>query len=84
MSDQPANAGPAASHPTGRPARRMSKLAIVYLITAAGGLGLYAAGMIGGWEHAPGQRSYVPQSVRQSPGGYRSYFFVHGGYQGGK
>jgi hypothetical protein len=26
----------------------------------------------------------LPQSVRQSPGGYRSFTFWHSGYQGGK
>ena len=33
---------------------------------------------------APGDRVQVPGSVRQSPGGYRSYHFWHSGLHGGK
>ena len=33
---------------------------------------------------APGDRIQVPGSVRQSPGGYRSYHFWHSGLHGGK
>ena len=33
---------------------------------------------------APGDRVQVPGSVRQSPGGYRSYHFWHRGLHGGK
>lgn len=36
-----------------------------------------------GWD--PGGKSFkLPPSVRQSPGGYRSFFFWHAGYQAGK
>jgi hypothetical protein len=59
-------------------------LSIAYLVLSAGLLGLYTTAVTAGWERSPSQRGYIPQSVRQSPGGYRSYFFVHGGYQGGK
>jgi len=55
---------------------------------------LYAAigaGALIGWTvlaqtgYAPAGTSYkLPQSVRQSPGGYRSFTFWHSGYQGGK
>ena len=37
-----------------------------------------------GWGMAPGERGQVPMSVRQSPGGYRSYHFWHRGLHGGK
>lgn len=33
---------------------------------------------------SPGERGQVPMSVRQSPGGYRSYHFWHRGLHGGK
>lgn len=39
---------------------------------------------IGGLGFAPGERVQVPGSVRQSPGGYRSYHFWHSGLHGGK
>jgi hypothetical protein len=37
-----------------------------------------------GWGFQPGAREQVPMSVRQSPGGYRSYHFWHRGLHGGK
>jgi hypothetical protein len=37
-----------------------------------------------GWGLSPGERTQVPMSVRQSPGGYRSYHFWHRGLHGGK
>jgi len=37
-----------------------------------------------GWGFSPGERVHVPPSVRQSPGGYRSYHFWHRGVHGGK
>ena len=37
-----------------------------------------------GWGLSPGERVHVPPSVRQSPGGYRSYHFWHSGLHGGK
>lgn len=37
-----------------------------------------------GWGFSPGERGQVPMSVRQSPGGYRSYHFWHRGLHGGK
>jgi hypothetical protein len=30
------------------------------------------------------KRQTLPQTVRQSPGGYRSFHFWHTGYHGGK
>lgn len=45
---------------------------------------LYAGIELRGWGFQPGQRSQVPLSVRQSPGGYRSFHFWHSGLHGGK
>jgi hypothetical protein len=47
-------------------------------------IGLYGAVELRGWGFQPGGRSQVPMSVRQSPGGYRSYHFWHSGLHGGK
>ena len=40
---------------------------------------LYGMASWWGWGFASGKRGFVPQSVRQSPGGYRSYSFWRGG-----
>jgi hypothetical protein len=45
---------------------------------------LYSGIELRGWGFHPGQRSQVPLSVRQSPGGYRSFHFWHSGLHGGK
>ena len=37
-----------------------------------------------GWEFTSPKRQFVPSSVRQSPGGYRSYHLWHTGFRGGK
>jgi hypothetical protein len=37
-----------------------------------------------GWGLSPAERGQIPMSVRQSPGGYRSYHFWHVGLHGGK
>jgi hypothetical protein len=37
-----------------------------------------------GTEFGDSQREIVPQDVRNSPGGYRSFHFWHSGYRGGK
>jgi hypothetical protein len=37
-----------------------------------------------GWSFESEDRDEVPLSVRQSPGGYRSYHLWHSGFQGGK
>jgi hypothetical protein len=42
-----------------------------------------AAGFLG-WSSEGEERDALPQSVRQAPGGYRSYHLWHSGYQGGK
>lgn len=42
-------------------------------------LGLYSVASLKGWELGSPRRGFIPQSVRQSPGGYRSYNFWRGG-----
>lgn len=45
---------------------------------------LYGGIELRGWGFAPGPHTSIPMSVRQSPGGYRSYHFWHRGLHGGK
>ena len=42
-------------------------------------LALYAVASSQGWEMSSPRRGFIPQSVRQSPGGYRSFNFWRGG-----
>jgi hypothetical protein len=37
-----------------------------------------------GYSYESEERDSLPLSVRQAPGGYRSYHLWHSGYQGGK
>jgi hypothetical protein len=46
-------------------------------------LAYLAAGSFG-WSFDQEDRDALPLSVRQSPGGYRSYHLWHSGFQGGK
>jgi hypothetical protein len=56
---------------------------VIYGIVGGGSLLLWIGSSQAGYE--PGGKSYkLPPSVRQSPGGYRSFFFWHAGYQAGK
>lgn len=78
-------AGPAPDTPGGKPA-------LTQRLRAVPGYGWYALLLvvgygvieIGGLGFSPGERVQVPGSVRQSPGGYRSYHFWHSGLHGGK
>lgn len=62
------------------------------LLQAMGFYGWFCTGVVGlyggmearGWGFQPGDRSDIPMSVRQSPGGYRSFHFWHTGLHGGK
>ncbi|MSP15326.1 MAG: hypothetical protein EXR73_01725 [Myxococcales bacterium] len=36
------------------------------------------------WEPAPSPETFIPASVRTSPGGYRSHHYWYTGYHGGK
>ena len=50
-----------------------------FTVYAAMVLGLYSLASWRGWEVGASKRGLIPQSVRQSPGGYRSYNFWRGG-----
>ena len=50
-----------------------------YLIYGLAVLGLWSAAAATGWEPFGARRGLVPQNVRQSPGGYRSYNYWRGG-----
>jgi hypothetical protein len=66
--------------PRGKP----SLLVWLYGLLGAGVVGTYLAASLFGWGYGDEQRDTLPASVRQAPGGYRSYHFWHSGYQGGK
>lgn len=74
--------GPPLKPVVARPARSRGAL-IVAALLAATTLG-YGAILATKWEPATVERDELPASVRNSPGGYRSYFFWHSGYHGGK
>ena len=59
-------------------------MAMFYKIFVIGSLGLYAASGYFGWELGSSPKRELPTSVRQSPGGYRSFHFWHTGIHGGK
>jgi len=44
----------------------------------------YMAVVTFGWEFPSGKRDTLPSSVRQTPGGFRSFHFWHTGFHGGK
>lgn len=50
-----------------------------YAIFALALLGLYGVATARGWELGGGKRGIIPASVRQSPGGYRSFTYWRGG-----
>ena len=50
-----------------------------YTVFAMMVLGLYGFASWRGWEIGSSKRGFIPASVRQSPGGYRSYVFWRGG-----
>jgi hypothetical protein len=68
--------------PSGR--RPTSRLVKGYGVFGAAVIGVYLWLGLSGWEPPRGERGFVPASVRQSPGGYRSFHFWHGGFHGGK
>jgi hypothetical protein len=55
-----------------------------YVLAGTGLTGLYGAGEVLGWETDPVTRVTMDPSVRQSPGGWRSWTFWHQGLHGGK
>jgi hypothetical protein len=50
-----------------------------YALFALGLLGLYGASTLRGWDFGASKRGIIPASVRQSPGGYRSFTYWRGG-----
>jgi hypothetical protein len=56
----------------------------LYLAVGALLLGLYAWSEAVGWESAGAATQRMPESVRQSPGGWRTWTFWHRGVRGGK
>jgi hypothetical protein len=51
----------------------------VFAVYAALVVGLYSVAAARGWEMGSPRRGFIPQGVRQSPGGYRSYNYWRGG-----
>lgn len=64
--------------------RKGAALLGVYGLLCGGVLVLQLMIDLNGWGLSPGERVHVPPSVRQSPGGYRSFHFWHRGVHGGK
>ncbi|HEU5054895.1 MAG TPA: hypothetical protein VFU21_00160 [Kofleriaceae bacterium] len=64
--------------------RRTSWLVRVHALVGTAIVGGYLWTALTGWEPARAERGFIPQSVRSSPGGYRSYHYLHSGYHGGK
>ena len=63
----------------------MSKFVLAYLVGGTGLIGLYGASEVFGWEtSSPTAHAKIDPSVRQSPGGWRSFTFWHQGIHGGK
>ncbi len=56
----------------------------LYRLVTVAALGLYGAVGFLGWELGSSQKKQIPASVRQSPGGNRSFHFWHTGFHGGK
>jgi hypothetical protein len=81
MAEREPSTGPSAPK---MPRDRPSWLVIAYGCFGALVLLLYFAAGISGWSVEEEERAAIPPSVRQAPGGYRSYHLWHSGYQGGK
>jgi hypothetical protein len=56
---------------------------VIYGVIGGGALLFWGIASQTGWDSG-GKAYKLPPSVRQSPGGYRSFFFWHAGYQAGK
>lgn len=50
-----------------------------FRVFVAAVLGLWSLAAWSGWEVGSAKRGFIPASVRQSPGGYRSYGYWRGG-----
>ena len=62
----------------------MTRWIRAYLLAGGGLVGLYGAGEVFGWEGSSPPHGRIDPSVRQSPGGWRSWTFWHQGIHGGK
>jgi hypothetical protein len=78
--DEPAPSGQLPEPPGGTPSRGVW----LYGLFGAATVLLYLLAGVLGWTWGSEERSALPGSVRQAPGGYRGYTFWHTGYQGGK
>jgi hypothetical protein len=56
----------------------------VYGICGALLLGGYLMATLAGWDMTSPKQERLDPSLRQSPGGYRSFHFWHSGFHGGK
>jgi hypothetical protein len=68
---------------------RVPRPRMTWLVLAYGAYGVvlllaYLVAGFAGYSYESQERDSVPSSVRQAPGGYRSYHLWHSGYQGGK
>jgi len=68
----------------GVPRPRWTWLVLGYGVYGALLLLAYLVAGFSGYSYESQERDLVPLSVRQAPGGYRSYHLWHSGYQGGK
>lgn len=59
-------------------------MAGIYKVFVVVVLLLYGAAGWYGWEITTATRRQVPEGMRGSPGGYRSYHLWYGGIRGGK
>ena len=50
-----------------------------YTAFALGVMGLWGASAWSGWELFAAKKERIPQTVRQAPGGYRSFVYWRGG-----
>jgi hypothetical protein len=77
---------PAAPGPSGPRLPQPPRTGLVWAYGAFGVAVLLAYLLAGfsGYSYETQERASIPPSVRQAPGGYRSYHLWHSGYQGGK
>jgi hypothetical protein len=54
----------------------MKKVFLAYIAVVTG---FYAVSALRGWELGSTKRGFIPPSVRQAPGGYRSFGYWRGG-----
>lgn len=57
---------------------------VIYAAIGSGALLAWVLAALTGWGLGEGTSYSLPPSIRQAPGGYRSFSFWHAGYQPGK